>query len=71
MSDIDTKLAIGGYTVLRWPKDGENNETPSEAVIEAVNLMGGLTDDERMEVMSHFCRHCGCKNPSCQCSNDE
>lgn len=34
-------------------------------------LMAPLTDEQRYEVMSNFCTHCGSKNPNCQCWNDE
>lgn len=40
----------------------------SEQIIGSMNL---LTDDERMTIISSFCRYCGCKNPACQCWNDE
>lgn len=30
-----------------------------------------LSEDERVEVFSNFCMHCGSDNPSCQCWNDE
>lgn len=30
-----------------------------------------LTDDQRVELMGNYCRSCGCKDPSCQCWNDE
>ncbi|MBK8184778.1 MAG: hypothetical protein IPK63_18625 [Candidatus Competibacteraceae bacterium] len=36
-----------------------------------VALMQRMTDEERMDVMSEFCRHCGDTNPCCQCWNDE
>ena len=28
-------------------------------------------DQKRKEVLGEFCRYCGCKNPMCQCWNDE
>ena len=30
-----------------------------------------LTDEERMELFSHYCKHCGTKDIPCCCSNDE
>lgn len=30
-----------------------------------------LSDDDRLEVFSHFCKFCGCDNPKCQCWNDD
>lgn len=39
--------------------------------ISAIQEMARLTDEERVEVLSQFCNHCGSKDPRCQCSNDE
>lgn len=39
-------------------------------VAEAVNL-DDLTDEQRLAVLSRYCRYCGSKNPDCQCGNDE
>lgn len=36
-----------------------------------VNALLALTDEQRMEVFSHFCRSCGTDDPRCQCWNDE
>ncbi len=36
-----------------------------------VALMQLLTNDERMDVIRCFCKHCGSNNPQCQCRNDE
>jgi hypothetical protein len=30
-----------------------------------------LTDDQRLEIISHYCKHCGSKDTNCQCWNDE
>lgn len=37
----------------------------------AMQAMSILSDDERMEVINLFCKHCGSINPECQCWNDE
>ncbi len=42
-----------------------------ETVEILVELMQRMTDEERMDVMSEFCHHCGCTDPSCNCWNDE
>lgn len=48
------------------------NMTDSQVMIEsAVILMNTLSDDERLEVMSRFCKFCGCDNPDCNCMRDE
>lgn len=36
-----------------------------------VDMMKDLTPDQRMEVFSQFCKHCGSDDPKCQCWNDE
>ncbi len=34
-------------------------------------LFAQLTDDQRDEVVSGYCRHCWRPDPRCQCGNDE
>lgn len=34
-------------------------------------LLACLTDEQRCELFSRFCMHCGDIDPSCQCWNDE
>ena len=47
-----------------------------------LNILDALTDEERLELFSYYCKHCGCKQPwhpdinksgeiGCQCWNDE
>ena len=39
-----------------------------------VELMDTLDEEQRLEVMAHFCNGCGCHQPEghwCQCQNDE
>jgi hypothetical protein len=33
--------------------------------------MRKLTDAERLEVISSFCKYCGSEDPDCKCWNDE
>lgn len=33
--------------------------------------MDGYTFEDRVEILSAFCRHCGLKSPNCQCDNDD
>lgn len=40
-------------------------------VHEARAVFAALTDDERGEVASDYCRSCFCPNPWCPCWNDE
>ena len=39
--------------------------------VDILAYLNALTDDERMEIISRFCHHCGSKDTSCQCWNDE
>jgi hypothetical protein len=36
-----------------------------------LKLIECLSDEQRLEVFSHFCKYCGCDNPRCQCWNDD
>ena len=45
--------------------------TPEPPGSEARDPLINMTDDQRMEVFSNYCRHCGSDNPACQCWNDE
>ena len=35
------------------------------------DILMGITDNERLEIFSRFCVHCGTADPGCQCWNDE
>lgn len=48
-----------------------NGIKSKETVETIVARMQHLTDDERIDVMSEFCRSCGGTNPRCHCWNDE
>lgn len=37
----------------------------------ATNALLALTDEERLDLFSDYCRNCGKADPSCQCWNDE
>lgn len=34
-------------------------------------MFSKLTDEERMEVISDYCKYCGCNDNGCQCWNDD
>lgn len=40
-------------------------------VYQAKRIFKELTDEERLDVMSGYCKSCGSENPGCQCWNDE
>jgi len=44
-------------------------KTDSTAVI--ANNLYQLSDTERKDLFNLFCKHCGSKDPNCQCHNDE
>lgn len=46
----------------------ELTTSPAEFI---VFIMKYMSEDERLEVFSHFCKECGSENPACQCWNDE
>ena len=47
----------------------------SDNIKQANEIFLKLTDDQRMEVLSDYCIHCGCNESNipmgCQCWNDE
>jgi hypothetical protein len=43
----------------------------NEKIDHIIELLNRLSDEERVEVFSKFCRYCGDKNPDCQCWNDD
>jgi hypothetical protein len=38
---------------------------------ELIDILNQLTDDERVELISNYCTHCGSVDPFCQCWDDE
>lgn len=46
-------------------------DVSSSAVAKLKDELDKLTDDERMELFSSYCRYCGSKDAGCQCWNDE
>lgn len=39
-------------------------------VLDVKIFLDELTDEERTQLFSHYCRDCGSKDPKCQCWND-
>lgn len=56
---------------IRQLREALQRDTPLLEVDAVVACMKRLTDDERAEIISHFCKHCGDLDPQCQCWNDE
>lgn len=40
-------------------------------VLDAIEMLHGLTHEQRTDIFNQFCKHCGSKDPDCQCWNDE
>jgi len=40
-------------------------------LLQVRELFSKLTDDERIDIMSDYCKHCGCNDTGCQCWNDD
>lgn len=38
---------------------------------EISDIVAAMSDSQRMELFSNYCRSCGTNNPDCQCWNDE
>ena len=62
---IDIKLSkIKDEDILNYPKlniQGSNVKY----------LFSKLSDEERLEIISGYCKYCGCGDPGCQCWNDD
>jgi len=35
------------------------------------SFVASMTDEQRVELFSKYCKHCGSDDPGCQCMNDE
>jgi hypothetical protein len=66
--DKDWELCDGGPTIIVFEDSDEGRKASVEMI---KNYLRRLTDEQRMEVFSNFCLHCGSVDPRCQCSNDE
>jgi hypothetical protein len=72
--DYHEKLIRDEYRRLFGCELGGITEPTDTPVKAAVRAMFNLSDEERLEVMGLFCKHCGCIQPEgrgCQCWNDE
>ena len=47
------------------------NASPNKESFNINTLLYVLKPEQRLEVFSSYCRHCGDTNPRCQCWNDE
>jgi len=61
------KNALGNHVPVEWL---ERFAALLQSNAERVPLES-MTDLQRMEVFNNYCTSCGCKDPRCQCWNDE
>jgi hypothetical protein len=47
------------------------DEHKKQLIVIIKGLLDSLTDTEREDLFSEYCKWCGCKDPRCQCWNDE
>lgn len=56
-------VKMGEEIVNRW-NDAKQPKDLKKA-------LDGLTDEQRMDLFSDYCKYCGTPDPNCQCWNDE
>lgn len=61
---------IDGKLMYRNTPEGDWH-IKHNAYAKVANRVYSLSDEERMEVFSLFCTHCGSDNPRCHCWNDK
>lgn len=61
------KPRLEAYVAEAKPPPPTDDPIPDD-VFEALD---SLTDEQRLNVFSRYCTHCGSRNPRCQCMNDE
>ena len=61
---------INGVLMCKSTPNGEWRPVVSK-IASIVNELAKLTDEERREVLSCFCRSCGSTDSRCQCWNDD
>lgn len=57
-----------GYWYARQLWDAAIKAEREASVSEA---LAAMTDEQRMELIANYCKHCGRNDPGCQCWNDE
>ena len=58
-------------TFLNMLPDPTKTPNPASVIKQIVATMLEMSEEERMEIMGSFCRHCGSDDPRCVCWNDE
>lgn len=58
-------LDDGPMVPSSWKDDSEDpHGIPQPSVRQ---LLDNMTDEERLEIFSHYCKHCGAKVPTSEC----
>jgi hypothetical protein len=63
---------LDGYTaefLTQYQLEQKLEEARKDADLKT--RLDALSDEHRMELFGNYCRYCGCKNPGCQCWNDD
>jgi len=66
--------ATGALSVMEMPRGTWGAVGSADTHLlkrDALDALRALSDDDRSDVMAHFCRGCGREDPRCQCENDE
>ena len=71
------QLIEEGYSIKDLPYPNsfairiENIQNKYLKYQDALKSINQLTDEQRVDVFSKFCKHCGDTDPKCQCWNDK
>lgn len=75
---VEKDVSDGPIHYIRYRKikdiqvEHDTKNYPIRSIVEIVTeMMGHLSESERMEIMHHYCTHCGSSDTGCQCWNDE
>jgi DNA-directed RNA polymerase specialized sigma24 family protein len=49
----------------------KHRDESNDKLSDLKKLLDNLTDEQRKELIDHYCWGCGSKDVSCQCWNDE
>lgn len=61
--DTNTELPV------KVKEEGENIWEHEQGI--AITILDGLTDEQRLDVISRYCKYCGSMDSGCQCWNDD
>ena len=67
--EVDSSFELPSSPILVSSRVIENGREKRLEVIKV--QLDVLSDEDRLELFSNYCKHCGTKNLGCQCWNDE